>query len=127
MLYKLASKTEKDWGAAGMPHWVALWSFLALLYLNVFTLFIILNHALVLEISSLTKFPAIALGTIIFVVLYFSFLKAEKYKSISEKFDEIFEEKKQIMCAAIWSYIILSIVAFYGLMYALSPVYVYSG
>ena len=122
MLYRITSKTEKGWGSAAMPHWVALWSFLALLYLNIFTLFIISNHVLDLKIISLTKFHAIALGTFIFVALYFSFLKAEKYKTIAKKFDEKIKKKKLIMYTAVWSYIILSFVLFYYILFAFSPV-----
>lgn len=110
-LYKLAIKSEKQWGAnIRMPQLVAFFSLSILLSINFLTFIIFLKHGFnFIDLPELTSFHAIVTVIGIYFLNYIFFIRKRNYLKIEEHFDKLFKVKNKFYWDAFfWLYVVMT-------------------
>lgn len=109
--YKLAIKSEKQWGAnIRMPQMVAFFSISLLQFFNLLTIFVFLSHGMNLfSIPRLEPMHAILSMSFIFIFNYYVYIKDRRYIKIEKRFDKLFKEKETKLSSIVfWTYVVLT-------------------
>ena len=116
-LYKLALKSEKQWGVNNrMPHLVAFFSFVILQLVNLFTAVFILSKGFGLFSlpSPLEPIHGILICCSLYLINYFLILSKKKYFKIEKEFDKSLKDrKKELINLLFWTYLIGTIPLFF--------------
>ena len=107
-----AERTEKKFGQAGMPEWIALFSVSILLFINAGIAIFLVKRLFGIQVN-LSKFSMFVTAAIVYLINYLFFIREKKYLQIIKQFERETRTQATIRTILVWFYIILSFVLFY--------------
>lgn len=114
-LYKIALKTEKSWGKAGVPVWTAIITLSILFFFNLISIAIIYSSTVKKSIlpDSLNPIVGIIIAIILYILGYYLFHYKSKYSKIEMRFDALPKNKNRIYTIFFWLYIITTLLVMF--------------
>lgn len=120
-LYKYSLRSERLWGTGHqIPQWLAIFYISVLAFFNLITLFVIINHFLVINIT-FSRLHGFIIAIIFYSVNYFLFLKGKRYKKIAEKLDKDTKRSKILKDILFWVYVVMTFVLFFTILPMFAP------
>jgi lysylphosphatidylglycerol synthetase-like protein (DUF2156 family) len=112
-LYIIADKRESKWGdSAGIAHIIAMVLISILIFLNLMTIFVLVNQIASFSFS-FEKIHGVIIAIFLYVIIYFSFLNDRKYLTLVEKYDLKSYRYKLLMNTLFYVYIVVSVLSFF--------------
>lgn len=107
-LYKYAIKTEKSWGGAAMPEWIAYLSVTFLIVMNLLSLLLIGESLSGLK-TEMTDLKIFLTSGLIGLANYIFFIRNKRYEVIEAKFVNESVRKARAHSLLVWIFIVFTL------------------